>query len=146
MALTDHPRGASAALDVRRIAALAIGDAFVFVLFAAIGRASHSEAAGLDALVQVLETAAPFAAGWFVTAPFAGLYRADVATRAGASIGRSALAWLVGVPIGIALRMAIRRAGVPELSFFITSYIFVLVLMFAWRALFAWLAGRGRNV
>ena len=40
---------------------LILGDALVFLIFAAIGRRSHGEAAGLDSLLQVALTAAPLA-------------------------------------------------------------------------------------
>src|SRR5689334_1124680 len=64
MASIDHPKRASAPSSARRTTLLAAGDALAFMVFAALGRASHSEAAGLDAIMQVAETAAPFAAGW----------------------------------------------------------------------------------
>lgn len=141
MALTEHSRPA-APPDLRQVAPLVAGDALVFVLFAAIGRASHGEAAGLAALVQVLETAAPFAAGWFLTAPWAGLFRPAIAARLRPTLARAALVWLIGMPIGMALRMLIRHEGLPPSSFFMTSYLFVLLFMAVWRGLFAWLAGR----
>jgi hypothetical protein len=54
-----------------------IGDALALLIFAALGRASHGEAAGLTALTQVAETAAPFIIGWFAVAPLFGAYRAQ---------------------------------------------------------------------
>ena len=59
----------------RRTVILIVGDACMFVIFAAVGRASHHEASGLGAFLSVLQTAAPFAIGWFVVAPFLGAYR-----------------------------------------------------------------------
>ncbi|HEU4321923.1 MAG TPA: DUF3054 domain-containing protein [Roseiflexaceae bacterium] len=141
MALTDHPRPA-AQPDLRRVGLLVAGDTLVFLLFAAVGRASHGEAAGLDALLQVLETAAPFAAAWFLVAPFAKLYRAEVASGLRPTLARGALAWLVALPIGMLLRMLLRREGIPPTSFFVTSYIFVLMFMFSWRGLYVWLTRR----
>ena len=44
-----------------RTTILIVGDACVFVIFAAVGRASHHEASGLNALLQIVLTAAPFA-------------------------------------------------------------------------------------
>ena len=77
--------------NTRRIATLVIGDALAFLVFAAIGRSSHGEATGLAAIPQIALTAAPFAAAWFIVAPFAGAYRrelgaAKVATRAAVSL------------------------------------------------------------
>src|SRR5437016_10350579 len=54
---------------------LVIGDAIVFLIFAAVGRRSHGEAASISAFLQVVGTAAPFALGWFIVAPFVGAYR-----------------------------------------------------------------------
>ncbi len=144
MALTDHPRP-TAPPDLRRVGPLAAGDALVFLLFAAIGRASHGEAAGLDALLQVLETAAPFAAAWFSVAPFARLYRAEVASDLRPTLTRGALAWLIALPIGMLLRMLLRREGIPPTSFFVTSYVFVLMFMFCWRGLYIWLIRKNRT-
>lgn len=141
MALTEHSRPA-ARPDMRQTALLAAGDALVFFVFAAIGRASHGEASGLAALGQVLETAAPFAAGWFAAAPFAKLYRPEIAGRLRPTMGRAALAWLAGLPVGMALRMLVRQEGLPPASFFITSYLFVLLFLGVWRSLYVWLAGK----
>jgi hypothetical protein len=44
--------------------ALAAGDAVALMVFAAIGRRSHDEAAGVAAALAVVGTAAPFIAGW----------------------------------------------------------------------------------
>lgn len=143
MALTNHPRPA-AQPDLRRVGPLVAGDALVFLLFAAIGRASHGEAAGLDALFQVLETAAPFAAAWFLVAPFARLYQAEVTAGLRPTLTRGALAWLIALPIGMLLRMVLRREGIPPTSFFITSYLFVLMFMFTWRGLYLWLSRKYR--
>src|SRR4051794_22331742 len=81
MALTDHSQPAATTPDLRRIAALVAGDALAFLVFAAVGRASHTEAAGLDAILQVAGTAAPFALGWFIVAPLAGAFKAELAGK-----------------------------------------------------------------
>jgi hypothetical protein len=64
--------------DARRIITLVVGDAIAFLVFAAIGRGSHGEATGLAAIPQIALTAAPFAAAWFIVAPFAGAYRREL--------------------------------------------------------------------
>src|SRR5689334_7383125 len=111
MALTDHPRRAVAAPDMRRAAMLAIGDALAFMLFAAIGRASHSEAAGVDAILQIAETAAPFAIGWFVVAPLIGAFKAETSSPR-FMLERTALSWLLAWPLGLALRALFRHSGI----------------------------------
>jgi Protein of unknown function (DUF3054) len=126
---------------VRRGALLAAGDAMAFMAFAAIGRASHSEAAGPDALAQIIETAAPFTIGWFAVAPLAGAFRAEVARRPRRMLARTALAWLLAWPLGLLLRALIRQTSIP-LSFAIVTLITNLLILAGWRVAFACLAAR----
>jgi len=125
----------------RRTAALLAGDAAVFLAFAAIGRRSHGEAAGLGALVEVAATAAPFLVAWFAVAPWLGAFRQDsVASPAGA-LRLAALAWLCALPLGGALRaLVVGRLSPP--SFYVVTFLAVLLLLGGWRAAFAWLVGR----
>jgi len=140
MALTDHPRPAAAALAMRRTAVLAIGDALAFMIFAAIGRASHSEAAGLDAILQIAETAAPFAISWFVVAPLTGAFKAETSDPR-SMLMHSALAWLLAWPLGLALRALFRHSGIP-ITFAIITLITVMIILLGWRGAFAWLTAR----
>ena len=55
-----------------RVTSLVVGDAIVFLIFAAIGRNNHGEASGFAAIPQIVLTALPFAVGWFIVAPFVG--------------------------------------------------------------------------
>ena len=141
MALTNHPRRAGTIPSLRRGAALAVGDALAFMLFAGIGRASHNEAVGLDAILQVAETAAPFAIGWFVVAPFVGAFSTDVRGHPRTMLTRTALAWLIAWPIGLLLRALIRQTGIPT-TFAIITLLTVLLILLGWRGLFAWLTAR----
>ena len=138
MASVDRSERVATVARVRRSALLAVGDALAFMIFAALGRASHSEAAGIAAILQVAETAAPFAIGWFVVAPFAGTYRADIASRPRQMLERSALAWLLAWPIGLLLRALIRQTSIP-LSFALVTLITNMLILLGWRGLFAWL-------
>ncbi len=141
MASIERPDRAVAAARVRRGAMLAAGDALAFMAFAALGRASHSEAAGIAAILQVAETAAPFAIGWFVVAPFAGAYRAELVQQPRLMLARSALAWLLAWPLGLLLRALIRQSTIP-LSFAIVTLIANMLILLGWRGIFAWLASR----
>ncbi len=141
MALTDHPRRASAGLDLRRAGVLAAGDLAAFLVFATIGRASHGEAAGLDAILQVVETAAPFAVGWFLIAPFAGAFKAELLHRPRALLTRTALAWLLAAPIGVVLWSLLRQRPIQP-TFVIITFLTILIILLGWRGLFAWLASR----
>jgi hypothetical protein len=144
MASVDRSERVAAVARVRRSALLAAGDALAFMIFAALGRASHSEAAGFAAILQVAETAAPFAIGWFVVAPFAGTYRADIASRPRQMLERSALAWLLAWPIGLLLRALIRQTTIP-LSFALVTLITNLLILLGWRGLFAWLNAKRKT-
>jgi hypothetical protein len=139
MALREQSHHSSTAR--RRTALLVVGDALALVIFAAIGRASHGEDAGLRALAQVAETAAPFIIGWFAVAPPIGAYRADVAGALSPMLARTALTWLIAWPIGLGLRAVIRQTTIP-LSFALVTFITVLAIMALWRGAFALIAAR----
>jgi hypothetical protein len=141
MSITNPARGLSAWSGVQRTAALAGGDALVFLLFAAIGRSSHGAAAGLDALLQVAGTAAPFAAGWLVAAPLVGAYRPAVIAALRPMLARTALAWLAAWPVGLGLRALLLQRGIP-ISFALVTLATVLLLLLAWRSLFVLAASR----
>jgi hypothetical protein len=141
MSWTNSWRLPIAPTGAGRAAVLAAGDVIAFLIFSAIGRASHAEAAGFGALLQIAETAAPFMAGWFVVAPLAGLFRADIAAAPRRMLARTSLAWLVALPIGLALRALIRQTSIP-ISFALVTFVSVLVILMLWRGLFALLGRR----
>ena len=140
MALRDQS-SSTAAFDARRIGLLAAGDIAVFMLFAAIGRASHSEAAGFSAIAEVAQTAAPFALGWFVVSPWLGAFNAEVTVQPRRMLGRTALAWLLALLIGLIVRALIIGRGSP-LSFAIVTFITALIMLLCWRGAYAWLVSR----
>ena len=134
---TLHPSRAAASQPYAwRIAALAGGDALMFLLFSAIGRSTHGEAAGLDALLQVAGTAAPFLAGWLLAAPLLGAYRPAVISRVGPMLARTALAWLVAGPLGLVIRSLLLQRGI-SVTFALVTLATVLVMLIVWRVLFA---------
>ncbi len=143
MALTDRSSQPAAAPDLRRVGGLAAGDFVAFNLVTAIGLLNHSRLASLDGLLEVMTIAAPFAAGWFVVAPFFGLFRREVAGRPRAALPRVALAWLVALPIGLLLWSLVRQKSVQP-AFAIVTFITNLVVLLGWRGAFAWLAGRAK--
>jgi hypothetical protein len=120
---------------------LAIGDGIAFLAFAAAGRNTHAEAAGFDAIPQIIETAAPFMIGWFLVAPMVGAYRADVTNNPKRMLARSALAWLIAWPIGLGLRALIRQSSIP-ISFALVALVVVLAIVGIWRLAFALVARR----
>ncbi|HWQ12053.1 MAG TPA: DUF3054 domain-containing protein [Roseiflexaceae bacterium] len=124
-----------------RIAVLIFGDLIAFMLFAAIGRSSHGEAAGLDALLQVAGTAAPFVAGWLIVAPALGAYGLRTAGGARRMLGRTTLAWLAAWPLGLGLRALALQRGIP-VSFALVTLASVLAILASWRGAFALLEAR----
>lgn len=127
-----------------RLLLLITGDAVMFIIFSFAGRRSHSEAAGLDAIGQVIGTAFPFALAWFAVSPFIGAYRRRLQAQPRAMAQQTALAWLAAWPLAIIVRtMIIQR--VPEWTFLPVSLLTNLFFLEAWRVAFSWLnARRGR--
>ena len=116
---------------------LVIGDALCFLIFAAIGRGSHGEATGIAAIPQVIVTALPFAAGWFLVSPFMGAFRRDVAAQPRTMAIHVALAWVPSWLVAMVLRGIFVDHGVPPVSFALVVLLFNLAILLAWRWLFA---------
>ena len=136
-----------------RIATLVVGDALVFLIFAAIGRNSHGEASGLAAIPQIVLTAAPFAIGWFIVAPFVGAYRRKLADQPKAMAMRTALAWLLSWPVGLLLRwFFVDRLKTPPTTvgdftaFAIVTFLFNMVVLLVWRVPYALNNSIRRNI
>jgi len=130
--------------NARRVAILVAGDLVAFNVVTAIGLLSHGELTGFDALGQVVLVAAPFAIGWFLIAPFAGVFRADIAGQPRRILPRAALAWLIALPIGLLLWSLIRQKPVQP-AFAVVTFITNLIVLLGWRGVFAWLAARNRS-
>lgn len=139
MALIDQPRQVSST----HLLALLGGDMVMFLVFAALGRSSHGMASGLAAALQVAETAAPFALGWLVTAPFVGAYRPTIVAEPRSMLQRTAGAWLIAWQLGLVLRALIRQSGIP-LSFALVTLATNMVILVIWRGMFAWALARHR--
>lgn len=143
MALTDQSHHSTTAPATRRTALLVLGDLAAFLLFSAIGRSSHGEAAGLSAILGVAGTAAPFMLGWFATAPFSGAYRGDAMARPTVMLRRTALAWLLAWPVGLVLRALLLQRGIP-ISFALVTLMTNMLILLTWRGAFAWLIQRNK--
>lgn len=126
----------------QQLAMLGAGDALAFLIFSAIGRSSHGEAAGFDAIAQVAITAAPFLAAWLVVSPLAGAFKPETIGAPRAMLGRTALAWLLAWPLGLGLRALLLQRGIP-ISFALVTFATVLAILLIWRGLFAMAVSRG---
>jgi hypothetical protein len=129
---------------VARTTALMAGDALAFLIFASVGRASHSEAAGLDALGAVARTAAPFAIGWYAVAPFLGVYRRSATATPLQMLRRTGLGWLAAWPLALALRWAFTGKAPPP-SFAVIALVSNALFLSVWRGLFAVVAAWRRH-
>ncbi|MDI9894069.1 DUF3054 domain-containing protein [Rhodococcus sp. IEGM 1381] len=116
-------------MKFRTPAVAAVLDLLMIVLFAAIGRRSHAEAAALSGLFH---TAWPFvvgaAIGWIVT--FA-LYRNKF--DAFLIVPTGIVVWVMTVALGMVLR-AVTGQGTAG-SFIIVATLSTAVLLLGWRAL-----------
>lgn len=120
---------------IPRLVSLVVGDALIFLIFAAIGRSSHKESSNLW---QIALTALPFAAGWFLVSPFIGAFRRNIDVQPRIMSLRTALAWLAAWPIGLLFR-GFAEGGVPPVSFAIVTLITNAILLEAWRLLFSFI-------
>jgi hypothetical protein len=128
-----------------RIAALVVGDLIAFVVFATLGRDTHHEATGFDAIGQTLWTALPFALGWFLVAPWLGAFRRAGAERPLQMLRRTEIAWLASWPVALLLRWAFTPDHhIPPLAFAIVALLANAVILGGWRTAFAALTNRGK--
>lgn len=116
---------------------LAAVDAVSLVVFAAVGRSSHSPDGALDP-GAVLVTALPFIAAWLSLSPLTGVYSPDdrdenILSEVASKVARG---WAASVPVGIALRGAI-KGYVPPMPFVLVTLISTLVILVASRLLFS---------
>jgi hypothetical protein len=113
---------------------LAAIDFAALVVFAGIGKASHSADGSLD-IQGILTTAFPFLVAWFATSPFTGIYD-DRNGQGVIDAGKvAAKGWIIAIPIGCVLRGVI-RGYVPPLPFVIVTMIVTLVILGGSRMLF----------
>ena len=119
---------------LRRPPVAALLDVALVVVFAAVGRASHAES---NPVVGALATAWPFlvgtAVGWVVVRVLRGRWPVDV--------GPGVTVWFSTVVFGMLLRHA-TGAGTAA-SFVVVASVVLAVFLLGWRALAAFLAGRG---
>jgi hypothetical protein len=128
--------------NARRTMFLIIGDAIVFLVFAFIGLTSHKEA--VDP-VKVVTTAAPFALGWFIVAPFVGAFSRKRTAEPAKMALYTILAWLPSLVLGMTFRGLIVDHKVPQPSFITITLIFNMILLSIWRVPFAWLTGKKKE-
>jgi hypothetical protein len=102
-------------------------DVLGLLIFASIGKASHTSSGDLD-ISAILLTALPFVIAWVGTAPLLGLYNGDATSMEEGEgirsppVVRLSKGWIVAVPLGITLR-GIVKGYTPPLPFVIVTMI-----------------------
>lgn len=116
---------------------LAAVDATALLVFAGIGKASHSPDGSLDIGAVVL-TAAPFVASWLLTSPITGVYSPDdrQTNLIKGTVIKASKGWAVAVPLGCVLRGLIKGYA-PPLPFVIVTLIATLVILSVARIVFS---------
>lgn len=119
---------------------LAVIDASALLLFAGVGKASHS--ADDSNVLGVLATAFPFLSTWFATSPLTGVYdkksnegKADSDDVVKDALFQTLPGWAIAVPLGCFLRGVIKGYP-PPIPFVIVTLIATLVLLGGARVLF----------
>jgi len=107
-------------------------DVLSLVIFAAVGKSSHSASGAFD-LGAVLFTALPFLVSWFAISPIMGSFSPDATASLSKSFSSTARGWALAVPVGCALRGAI-KGYIPPTPFIIVTLISTLVLLGGTRA------------
>ena len=104
---------------------LALADASALVAFSVVGLLSHDGAVPAAGLAH---DALPLLAGWFAAALLFGTYRHR-------SLRTLLLAWIVGVPLGVALRALVlgRAFEAREAAFLAVALTFTLLFVVALR-------------
>jgi hypothetical protein len=126
-----------------RVIILVAGDALVLLLFAWIGRRSHSLSV-LD-IGALLTAAAPFLVAWFLVTPWFGLFRAEVSQNWRKLLPRLLIAWAIGGPLALVLRALFLGRSIPDgiiPSFALVALGFTTLFMLIWRLGYVWWANR----
>lgn len=119
------------------------GDVLCLLVFSAIGRFSH----GLPVLdAETFKTADPFIAGWLLSAYLLGGFGDDAKGRNGVgnAVITAAKSWVVGIPLGLAIR-ALASGHIPPTPFILVTMGGTGVLLTVWRALVSQLLSTGQK-
>lgn len=103
-------------------------DAGALLVFAGVGKASHSAVDGSLDIFAVLLTAFPFLVSWFLVAPLVGSYTPDATKDVKSAAIQTAKGWALAVPLGCVLRGVI-KGYVPPTSFVVVTMIATLVIL-----------------
>lgn len=135
----SNPANKQRRSTITRIALLIVGDALSFLLFAAVGRDTHSEAASITALGQTIWTAFPFALGWFIVSPWLGAFTRKHTSTVRKMLIRTEIAWVCAWPLALVLRWWLSSDHKMPLSFAIVILLANALFLGLWRSAFAYI-------
>ena len=118
---------------------LLAGDVLALLAFVLVGLSSHQMTSGVVA--NVTRIAAPLLIGWFAAVLLVGAYRLPAPGTRGDFLRRSALAWLLGIGLGLLLRNTVFGSNFSPV-FAIITLVFTGLFLLGWRTAFAWLLAR----
>ncbi|MCS6844535.1 MAG: DUF3054 domain-containing protein [Caldilineales bacterium] len=122
---------------------LLVGDLLALLAFVLVGQADHRTLNAANPVLGALPNTLSLAGPWLVLAWLLRAYpRVGRQPTAPAFLGRSALAWLVAAPLGLAIRaLWLGRGGIPVPFLLVTLGAGGLFLL-GWRLVFWALALR----
>jgi Protein of unknown function (DUF3054). len=118
---------------------LILGDILTIALVTFIGFATHGEA-GLSFLPRMAAAFLPLVAGWFLLAPWFGLFQDEIIHHA-RQLWRPVLTALFAAPLATVLRGLILNAPIIPV-FAVVLGVTSAVGMVIWRAIWSWIANR----
>ncbi len=118
---------------------LIIGDIIAIALLTIIGFVTHGEV-GLSYLPRMAASFFPVLIGWFLLAPWFGLFDAEVAGNK-QLLWRVPLAMLFAAPLATLLRSTLLHSAVQPLFALILGSTNALGLLL-WRFAYAWKSGK----
>ncbi len=116
---------------------LYLGDVLAILIFAAVGRNSHSLAAGPAAFLDTFNTAAPFIIGWLLVAPWMGAFRPQAVANSRAAV-RAVLISIVPALVAGALVRALLEGYFSAWTFYLVTLLFLSLFLIIWRLLYTW--------
>jgi hypothetical protein len=118
---------------------LILGDILAIALVTLIGFATHGEA-GVSFLPRMAAAFFPLVAGWFLLAPWFGLFQDEIIHNA-RQLWRPALTELFAAPLAAVVRGLILNAPIIPV-FALVLGVTSAVGMVIWRAIWSWIANR----
>jgi len=125
----------------RLLIILALGDAAIFIFFAAAGRTAHDLPPGESPLLTLLGIAAPFAIAWYIVALLVGVYRRTSLDSLRQLLVRTLLAWIIACALGLIARSLLLQRPII-MAFALTTLGINAALLLGWRLIVSFIYTR----